>query len=124
MNKLNYKEIVDILIKNKIKISDISYDYFLLKDKIEQLVGEVKQVVRTTSNLPSDLSSDLSSDYEIIDEYELVEVYHFIEHDVYMKLSGIATSYYVSFIEEKWDNKKYVNEVKPISKTITVYEEI
>lgn len=45
--------------------------------------------------------------------------YYFPEHDVYLKVSG----YYQSHYGTDWDSwESGVKEVKPVQKTITVYE--
>lgn len=46
-------------------------------------------------------------------------IYHFIDHDVYIKLKG----YYSSYNGVDYDNwEDSVFQVKPVEKTITVYE--
>jgi len=60
---------------------------------------------------------------ELIDEYggencgsDYWKVYHFIEHDVYIRIDG----WYQSYHGTEFNNAPY--EVKPQQKVITVYE--
>lgn len=46
---------------------------------------------------------------------KIFTVYHFIDHDVYIKFTGWSTSY----DDNTFDT---IKEVRPITKTITVYE--
>lgn len=45
--------------------------------------------------------------------------YHFTDHDVYLKVRGYYQSHYGIDFDDGWD---CVTEVRPVEKTITVYE--
>ena len=45
----------------------------------------------------------------------IIKVFHFIDHDIYVQLKGVYSSYSGIQFES-------IKEVKPITKTITVYE--
>lgn len=45
----------------------------------------------------------------------IIKVFHFIDHDIYVQLKGVYSSYSGIQFES-------IREVKPITKTVTVYE--
>jgi len=68
---------------------------------------------------------DRLGEFKIVDENDMdcdgynteqiFRVYHFIDHDVYMKVRGYRSSY-------SGDKFESMKEVKPVTKIITVYE--
>lgn len=45
--------------------------------------------------------------------------HYFVDHNVYLKTSGYYQSYDGTYFDESWNS---VKEVRPVQKTITVYE--
>lgn len=102
--KLNFEEILKLL-KNNYSIEDIAFENFELKD-FKNLVGNHEIVARRGGE-------DKGSDWYI--------VYYFINHDIYMKIQGYYSSLFGVEFSDGWEN---AYEVKPQTKTITVYEQI
>ena len=104
MNKLNFEEILEIL-KNNISIEDFAYHDKSILSTLN--LGEIEEV----------------SQYGGMGKGEMwYSVKYFKDHDIYIKVDGFYSSYecesYALF--EDWD--ECVFEVRPESKTITVYE--
>lgn len=98
MKKLTFKEILDILESKITPIEFINEDF----DSSELNLGEVITVQHYGG-------SGKGETY--------YTVFHFVEHDVYIKADGYYSSY--NGAECEWSD---CIEVKPITKTITVYE--
>lgn len=88
----------------KIKLIEDKYDriYELSSDKNKETFGEVK-LVNNEGN------TEGGGEYS-------EKVYFFKDHNVYLKVTGCYTSYNGCDWNDDW------TEVKPIEKTITVYE--
>jgi len=99
MKKLTAKEILEIIEKAEIDVSDFAYGEF---DPIDLRLGEFEEV-------DSGGGCDRGSNW--------YSVKHFKDHDVYIKTTG----YYQSHHGTEFYNG-YGKEVKPQTKTITVYE--
>ena len=97
----NYNEILEVL---KSKIEDVREFAYEDYDKEETELGEIKQV-------DSHGGEDEGSDW--------YRVFHFVEHDVYIKVQGWYSSYNGTDFSDGWD---CCSEVSPQEKTITVYE--
>jgi hypothetical protein len=67
-------------------------------------LGPVKQVFRKGG-------MDQGSDWQ--------RVYHFVDHDVYIKVDGYYSSYCGTEFEDGWDS---LSEVRPKEVTITIFE--
>lgn len=101
MEKMTFEQIMAVL-KEKIgTVDDFAYEDF---DKDELNLGHI----------------------ELVDEYGGEDqgstwyvVYHFVDHDVYIKVDGYYSSYEGTDFYNGWG---CCSEVKPKEKTITVYE--
>ena len=75
-------------------------------DSSEMGLGPITHIGEADSG-----GSDQGSDWQ--------RVYHFEDHDVYIKVSGYYQSHHGTDFDEGWDS---CSEVRPTSKTITVYQ--
>lgn len=107
MNKMTANEIISYLESFDLSINEISdgfvYEFYLTdeqNDEIETKLGKYSIVYNKREGGDCDIA---------------VRVVHFVEHDCYIKFSGYYSSYNGSEYDE-W------SEVKPVTKTITVYE--
>ena len=98
MENLTGKQILEILKEKKISWDDLGYGYV---DWKELQLGEVK----TVENYGGEGMGE-----------KYYKVYHFIKHDVYIRIDG----YYQSYNGAEFENPPY--EVKPIEKTVIFYE--
>ena len=100
MNKLTYKEILDIL---KINLSVEEFAHYNDTSNMFNL-GEMKEVSQYGGSGKGE---------------NWYAVKYFKDHDIYIRVNGFYSSYLgVSF--DSWD--ECVFEVRPENKTITVYE--
>lgn len=120
MEKLSFYDIDKIL--NEIadrKSSDFELDTLLDTDIIN--LDQLKYQVDSSFHDQLDRIGEFQivqmddSDRDGYDTEQIFRVYHFIDHDVYMKVRG----YWSSYGGDKFESMK---EVKPTQKTITVYE--
>ncbi len=98
---MNYNEILEAIKATEITVSEFAYD------DCENPIPGV-------------------GEYTEIDQYggegkgeEWYSVKHFPQHDVYIKISGYYSSYEGTDFSDEWG---CCEEVRPVSKTITVYE--
>ena len=101
MNKLTFQEIIQKAKDLEYEVSDFGHG-----DISEEEFGEVEEIY------------DARQGGEGKGEY-WVRVYHFKDHDVYLKAVGYYQSYNGTEFYEGWDS---FSECKPSQKTITVYE--
>lgn len=100
---MNYQEIYGVLsTKMEGDISTFAYGDF---DQEELGLGEIKEVVQKGGEGEGS---------------EWYVVYYFSDHDVYMKIEGYYSSYNGTDFDGGWED--CASEVKPQTKTITVYE--
>ena len=95
------KDIINKLDELGITIPAFAWDNYD-KQELKQHVGEYKQVYRKGGE-------DQGSEYVI--------VWHFIDHDVYIRVEG----YYQSYSGTDWSDSEF-KIVRPQEKTIIVYE--
>jgi len=101
MNKLTFQEIIQLAQTLDIGINDFAYNDY----QIDEL-GEVKEMVEARQG-----GEGKGENW--------VRVYHFKDHDVYIKAQGFYQSYNGVEFYDEWDS---FSEVKPSQRTITVYE--
>jgi hypothetical protein len=99
MNKLTGAEIISKIEEHYDSVSDFAYD------------GDYKQVAGPNKQVDSTGGEDRGSHW--------TRTYHFTDHDVYLKVTGYYQSHYGTDFDDGWN---CVEEVKPVSKTITIYE--
>lgn len=99
---MNYSEIIE-----KLKDSDISVNNFAYEDyNVEELgLGEIKEVEQYGGEGQGDT---------------WYSVKYFVDHDVYIRVEG----WYSSYEGSNFDGWSSCKEVKPVKKTITVYNDI
>lgn len=103
MNKQGktYEQIISVL---KEKLDDVSSFAYQDYDSQELGLGEVKQIEQHGGE-------EQGSDW--------YSVQHFIDHDIYIKVSGYYSSYEGTDFSDGWDS---CEQVTPQQRTITVYE--
>lgn len=107
MNKMTAQEIISYLESFDLSIDEISsrLDY-----KFDLPIEQHDEIKTKLGNYSIVYDDREGSDYDVC-----VRVVHFVEHDCYIKFSG----YYSSYDDSDYDEW---SEVKPVTKTITVYE--
>jgi len=98
-----YDEIVAILQDKLERVQRVAWHDF---DSEELGLGICKHISEADSG-----GEDEGSDWQ--------RVYHFVEHDVYVKVTGYYQSYNGTEFYDGWG---CLSEVKPSQRTITVYE--
>ena len=83
----------------------VSQSRYLLYNGAEDNIAGPNEQVHSTGG------EDRGSDW--------TRTYHFTDHDVYLKVTGYYQSHYGTDFDDGWN---CVKEVKPVQKTITVYE--
>lgn len=108
--KLTFNEIKDILIKH--------YDGLEYQDGAEG-------ILKLSWGYPEDYPEELGK-IEVPFQYggegkgeRWEKIYHFVYHNVYIKVEGFYTSYDGVSFYDGWDN---LTEVTPVQKTITIYQ--
>lgn len=101
MEKKSYDEIIEILKQKLDEVDSFAHEDY---DEEELGLGPIKQV-------DSHGGEDEGSNWYVVK--------HFVEHDVYIKVSGYYQSHHGTDFWDGWDSCK---QVSPQSKTITVYE--
>lgn len=100
---MTYLEIIDVL-----KLHIESVDKFVYggydKTELEVLVGDFNEIERYGGK-------DKGSEW-----YRII---YFRQHGIYIRIEGYYSSYYGTEFDDGWD---CCREVRPIEKTITVYE--
>lgn len=99
---MNYQEIIAVL-KDKVSIEDFAYEDY---SHAELGLGEIKEIEQYGGE-------DMGSTW--------YSIKHFIDHDVYIKVSGYYSSYNGTDFDDYYDD---CSEVKPAQKTITVFNKI
>lgn len=96
---MNYNEILEVLKSKLNSVDDFAYEEFELPEL---------------------------GDYTVAAKYggggkgeTWYKVFHFTKHDVYIRVDGYYTSYNGTDFYDGWDS---CSEVRPVQKTITVYE--
>jgi len=97
----NFDEILEVLKEKLNDVSDFAYEDY---DDDELGLGEIKEVEQVGGE-------DEGSTW--------YSVKHFVDHDVYVRVDGYYSSYNGTDFYDGWN---CCSEVKPIQKTITVYE--
>ena len=104
--KKTYSEIIKILSENCDNISSFVYDDYDYK-LLEDCLGSWKQIHISGG-------SDKGSDWS--------RVYHFEDHDVYIKFDAYYTSYTgIEFDDLSWEGG-YIREVRPKEVIKIIYE--
>ncbi len=101
MNKLNFEEIKSILMS---KIESVAY--FAHDDFNDQELG-----LGTIKEVHSEGGVDRGSHW--------VSVKHFVDHDIYISVTGFYQSHYGTDFDDGWDS---LSQVFPTQRVITVYE--
>lgn len=108
---MNYQEIIEKLKEYYKESEDYSSGFsWFAEEAPYQDVPEVGKCVTVDSGGGCDKGSDW------------YRVYHFTDHNVFIKVSGNYTSYSGTEFEDEWDGD--VKEVFPEEKTITVYNSL
>lgn len=121
MEKLNFEQIKGLFeeIADR-KSSNFDWQQFLDSDETGRIEND--QIFR--KRLPTKFQNfaDQIGEFETVQKYDyddetyhIFYVYHFKDHDVYMKVIG----YYSSYSGETFQD---CFEVKPVTKTITIFE--
>lgn len=100
---MDYKEIVEILKNNLDGVEDFAFSDF---NPNELGLGEVKSI------------PEGSQGGEGRGEH-WVRVFNFINHNIFISVTGFYTSYDGTDFSDGWDSLK---EVIPVTKTVVVYE--
>ncbi len=101
MEKLNYKQILEVL---KMKLDNVE-DFGCEDYNVEELgLGEIKVADKTGGEGQGE---------------HWHSVKHFVDHDIYIKVTGFYSSQDGVSFYQGWDD---CEEVRPYQKTITVYE--
>lgn len=98
---MTYQEIIE---KAKEQLGEDGVNQFAYEDFDKELFGTIKKVDRNGGE-------GKGEDWWV--------VFYFVDHDVYIKVSGWYQSYDGTSFEDGWD---CCSEVRPKEKTITVYE--
>lgn len=126
------------------EVIEMSQAYKNAWDKVHEHLGYHNRDKRVDSNYQElyDAARALTSPYTLqekeyldtfnLGEYKVVDsyggegkgetwykVFHFIQHDVYIRVNGYYTSYDGTDFYDGWG---CCSEVKPVTKTITVYQ--
>jgi hypothetical protein len=126
MNKLTATQIIDIIKDNNISVEDFAYcDFPDLEYKPEYNITEEDYDKLSTNDQRLIVSNYLGiGDWKEVDQYggegegeRWYSVKYFKDHDVYIKTNGFYSSYNGTDFDYG-----YGYEVKPVQKTITVYE--
>jgi hypothetical protein len=115
---MNYQEIVEALKAHFIDVED--------EDQLEEL--ERRYDLRGFKDFADEWASgELPNigkwkevDSECHNDEDWSSVRHFIDHHIFIEITGYYTSYEGTSFEEEWDGD--IREVFPVEKTITVYE--
>lgn len=99
MNKLTAQEIISKLTETYDQVDDFAYQ------------GAPVEVAGPNTRVHSTGGEDEGSYW--------CAVHYFPDHDVYLKVTGYYQSYSGTDFDDGWD---CVTEVRPVEKTITVYE--
>jgi len=109
MNKMTAQEIISYLRSVELSInaivSELGYEFDLTDEETEEIETKLGKY-----SVVYDYREGGDGDYDIC-----VSIVHFVDHDCYIKFSGYYSSYNGSDYDE-W------SEVKPVTKTIVVYE--
>jgi hypothetical protein len=103
MNKLTFQEIIDIAKQNTESVDEFVLEY---ECDLGYKLGKVEEIY------------DAKQGGEGKGE-NWVRVYHFKDHDVYIKVQGYYQSYSGVEFYNEWDS---FSEVTPSQRIITVYE--
>lgn len=101
MEKKTYEEILTILQEKIDSVDDFAYDEF---DQDELGLGPINEVQQEGG-------MDEGSNW--------FSVKHFVDHDIYIKVTGYYQSHHGTDFWDGWDSCK---QVTPQQRTITVYE--
>jgi hypothetical protein len=107
------QELIDIINKNdllKPLFEDDFYDVEL-EDEEGNSIENVKEYIKTS------VLGELEYKDSRHDTSEFWQVIYFKDHDIYLRIDGVYDSY--GQYEHKYNS---VKEVKPVEKTITVFE--
>lgn len=126
MEKKNYNEIMTLLKEVYSHVTDFAYeDWGNIPDDFEPLGGELDWKIRTRRQENYFKHIGLG-EMNVVASYggegkgeDWWKVFHFVDHDVYIRIDGYYQSYDGVNFYDGWDCCK---EVKPVEKTITVYE--
>ena len=126
--KLTFNEIMDKLKTVYSSVDEFAYGYTedaIIPDDFEPLQGE-RSYVTLRERAEKYWSHIGIGEYKQIEQYggegegeTWYVVYHFVEHDVYIRVDGFYQSYNGTEFYDGWD---CCREVRPKEKTITVYE--
>ena len=116
MEKLTYSQIKNILedLADR-KSSEFELNDFLQFPPSNPLYGVNKKFKDEVNKLGIVKPEGSSQDIEGMSGEKIYTVFHFVEHDVYIKFGGEWSSYN----DNQFD---YMKEVRPVTKTVTVYE--
>lgn len=126
MEKKNFGEIMSLIKEVYSSVSEFAYeDWMNIPEDFEPLNGELDWNIRTKRqdnyfrhiglgewNMSASYGGEGQGE-------EWWKVFHFVDHDVYIRIDGYCESYNGVEFYDEWDCCK---EVRPKEKTITVYE--
>jgi hypothetical protein len=126
MNKLTAQQIIDIINAENISVDEFAYGDFPDMDyKEEYNISKEDYIKLSFNDKRLFVLNHLGiGDWEEVDQYggegdgeRWYSVKYFKDHDVYIKTNGFYSSYNGTDFDYG-----YGDEVKPVQKTITVYE--
>lgn len=114
LNNMNYQELLEVIKSQSEDVSDFAYgslgEHLKVDGHIPDYNVKVSKELGVIKRVADHGGEDQGSDW--------YRVYHFVDHDVYIKASGYYSSYNGTDFNG-WDS---VEEVKPVVKQVTFYE--